>query len=330
MSKKSHLPDNADNVETKRSATAVHSVTFKVPLHDDISASKLEDGARYLVEDLEESTLEHIALDDSSGHNEKPLERGLGKTNNQDESAWARKISSGHKSALKRPLSKQLSNSSDLSSSSTTTFSVPRRKISVTDPPSMKELSPRLRKTYSHSSLQVNASLNRGKARSTEMINIAPTHSSGNVLNDPFAPSLRKISSESIHRVASPLFYRRKLSHHHPPSLSTPPRPIRKISCPSKMQLRVNQEEVIPLQLSRDTSGSTSRAPATMATDLPKVGVSNEQAPHMDDGKLMGSVSPLGLHVDGMDCTLQEKVNNFLRSLERSDDDQEPEERTSQ
>lgn len=98
-------------------------------------------------------------------------------------------------------------------------------------------------------------------------------------------------------------------------------------------QLRVNQEEVIPLQLSRDNNGSTSRASATMATDLPKLGVSHglEQAPHVDDVKCpMGSISPLGLHVDGMDCTLQEKVNNFLRSLERSDDDHdEPEQRTS-
>lgn len=262
----------------------------------------------------------------------------MGKTNNQEESAvWTRKISPGRKTPLKRPLAKQPSNSSDHSSSSKTTISVPRRKISVTDPPSTKELSPRLRKTYSHSSLQVNvnASLNGGaKARSTEMINIASTHSSGNDLHDPSTPLLRKISSESINRVASPLFYRRKLSQHHPPFLSSPARPIRKISAPSKMQhpLRVDQEEVIPLQLSRDNNASASRAPATMATDLPKLSMSHEieQGPQFDDGKCpMGSVSPLGLHVDGMDCTLQEKVNNFLRSLERSDDAHGPEERTS-
>lgn len=63
LSKKSHFPDDTDNIETKRSSTTVHSVTFKVPLHDEILASKLEDGARSLVEDLEESTLEHIALE---------------------------------------------------------------------------------------------------------------------------------------------------------------------------------------------------------------------------------------------------------------------------
>lgn len=63
ISKKSYFPDKADNIETKRSATTVHSVTFKVPLHDEISASKLEDGARSLAEDIEESTLEYIALE---------------------------------------------------------------------------------------------------------------------------------------------------------------------------------------------------------------------------------------------------------------------------
>ena len=191
----------------------------------------------------------------------------------------------------------------------------------------MKELSPRLRKTYSQSSLQVNnhASLNLVKARSTEMINIAPTNPSGSV-------PLRKLSSEPINHVASPLFYRRKLSHHLPHSLSSPPRPIRKISCPSKMQhqLRVHQEEVIPLQLSRDNAGSTSRALETMATDLPKLSVSHgvEKGPQLDDGKCpSGCVSPLGLHVEGVDCTLQEKVNNFLRSLERTA--HEPTEETS-
>lgn len=268
---------------------------------------------------------------DSSSENKS--ERHLGKTSNQQaDSAWTRKISPGNKTPLKRTLTKQLSNVSEQSSSSTTTVSVPRRKISVTDPPLMKELSPRLRKTYSHSSLQVgpaNSTLNRTKARSSETIlNIASTHSSGNGLNEPFTPSLRKTSVESINRVASPLFLRRtsKLSAHHPPSLSTPPRPRRKISAPSKMQLyRVQQEEVIPLQLSRDNNGSTSRPATTMVTDLPKLGVSHgiehAQGLHFD-----GNVSPLGLHVDSTDCTLQEKVNNFLRSLERSEDSHESEE----
>lgn len=216
-------------------------------------------------------------------------------------------------------------------------MSVHRRKISVTDPLSTKELSPRLRKTYSQSSLQVgsNSTLNRAKARSTEMLNIPSAYPGGNALNDPFMPPLRKISGEPINRVASPLFARRKMSHYHPSSLSSPPKPIRKISCPSTMQhfvRSVHQEEVIPLQLSRDNTGSTSRVAVTMTTDLPKLGVSHgiEQAPHFDDDKCpKGNVSPLGLHVDGMDCTLQEKVNNFLRSLERSDDTQEPEEKTS-
>lgn len=194
----------------------------------------------------------------------------------------------------------------------------------------MKELSPRLRKTYSQSSLQVNsqAPLNRSKARSTEMINIVPANPGGNV-------PLRKLSGESINRVASPLFHRRKLSQHHPQSLSSsPPRPIRKISCPSKMQhqLRVYQEEVIPLQLSRDNTESTSRALATMGTDLPKLSVSHgvEKGPQINEGKCpSGCVSLLGLNAESMDCTLQEKVNNFLRSLESTDVAHEPTEETS-
>ena len=187
----------------------------------------------------------------------------------------------------------------------------------------MKELSPRLRKTYSQSSLQVNShtSLNLAKARSIEMLNIVLENPVGNV------PS-RKLSSESINLAVSPLFYRRKLSQHHPQSLSSSsPRPIRKISCPSKMQhqLRVHQEEVIPLQLSRDNTGSTSRALATMGNDLPKLSVSHgvEKGPQFDEGCLSE------LHVEGMDCTLQEKVNNFLRSLEKTDVPHEPTEETS-
>ena len=256
---------------------------------------------------------------ESSSFSENPPEK---KTNNQDESAWTRKLSSGTKATLKRPLTKQPSNSSEHSSSSAT-LSVPRRKISVTDPPTMKELSPRLRKTYSQSSLQVNShtSLNLAKARSTEMLNIVPANPGGNV-------PLRKLSSESNNLAVSPLFYRRKLSQHHPQSLSSsPPRPIRKISCPPKMQhqLRVHQEEVIPLQLSRDNTGSTSRPLATMGTDLPKLSVSPgvEKGPQFDEG------SHSGLHVEGMDCTLQEKVNNFLRSLEKTDVPHEPTEETS-
>ena len=190
----------------------------------------------------------------------------------------------------------------------------------------MKELSPRLRKTYSQSFLQVDshASLNLAKAKSTEMINIVPGNPGGNV-------PLRKLSSESPNLVASPLFYRRKLSQHHPQSLSSsPPRPVRKISCPPKMQhqLNVHQEEVIPLQLSRDNTGSTLRPLATMGTDLPKLSVSHgvEKGPQIDEDK---SISPLGRHVEGMDCTLQEKVNNFLRSLEKTDVTYEPTETSS-
>lgn len=193
----------------------------------------------------------------------------------------------------------------------------------------MKELSPRLRKTSSQISLQVNShtSLNLAKARSTEMINIVPANPGGNV-------PLRKLSSESTNPVASPLFYRRKLSQHHPQSLSSsPPRPIRKISCPPKMQhqLKVHQEEVIPLQLSRDNTGSTSRTLATMGTDLPKLIVSHGvEKGHQFEGKCpSGCESHSGLYVEGMDCTLQEKVNNFLRSLEKTDVPHEPTEETS-
>lgn len=249
----------------------------------------------------------------------------MGKTNIQKEGAWTRKVSA----APKRPLAKQSSNSSDHSSSSTTALSVPRRKISVTDPPSTKELSPRMRRTPSQNSLQVSASttLNRSKTRSTEMINIASTHQNGSsALNDPLSPSLRKVSADSMSHVGSPLFIRRKISHHHTPRQSSPLRVVRKISCPPQIQHLpiVHQEEVIPLQLSHDNSGITSRLTATTATDLPKLDVSHgvEQGSPFD-----GNVSPLGLHVDGLDCTLQEKVNNFLRSLERNDDTYEHEDK---
>lgn len=63
--KKSHFPDNENySGETKRPATTIHSVTFNLP--DQILGRKPEDGARGLVEDLEESTLEHIALEGKS------------------------------------------------------------------------------------------------------------------------------------------------------------------------------------------------------------------------------------------------------------------------
>lgn len=191
----------------------------------------------------------------------------------------------------------------------------------------MKELSPRLRKTSSQSSLQVNSNASIAKARSTEMLNIASSNPGGSV------PS-RKISSESINHVASPLFHRRKLSQHHPQSLSSPPRPIRKISCPPKMQheLRVHQEEIVPLQLSRDNTGSTSRGLPTMGTDLPKLSVTQgvEKGSQFDEGKCRsGCVSPLGLHAEAIDCNLQDKVNNFLRSLERTDVAHEPTEEIS-
>jgi len=94
-------------------------------------------------------------------------------------------------------------------------------------------------------------------------------------------------------------------------------------------QLNVHQEEVIPLQLSRDNSGSASRVHATKATDLPKLTVSHgvEKGHQIDEDKC---IMPLGLHVEGTDCTLQEKVNNFLRSLEKTDAvTHEPTEETS-
>lgn len=252
----------------------------------------------------------------------------MGKTNSQSEAnAWTRKVSS----ALKRPLIKQLSSSSEHSSSSTNGLSAPRRKISVTDPPPTKELSPRLRKSSSQNSLllSANATSNRAKTRSAEMINAASTHHGGSALNDSLSPSLRKVSAESVNRVASPLFLRRKLSHHHAPRQSSPPRMVRKISCPPQVQHlpSVHQEEVIPLQLSRDNSGNASRAGITMTTDLPKLDMSRG----IESGSpFEGNVSPLGLHDGGMDCTLQEKVNNFLRSLDRSDDTHEHKEKASE
>lgn len=64
LPRKSHFPDNMrDSTETKRSAT-LHTVTSKVTLHDENSGSQFADGAgKSLLEDLEDSTLEHIALE---------------------------------------------------------------------------------------------------------------------------------------------------------------------------------------------------------------------------------------------------------------------------
>lgn len=61
LSRKSHFPDKAGNIETKTSTA--HSVCFKVPLHDEIVASKLEDGTKGMVEGLEDANLEHIPLE---------------------------------------------------------------------------------------------------------------------------------------------------------------------------------------------------------------------------------------------------------------------------
>ena len=69
-----------------------------------------------------------------------------------------------------------------------------------------------------------------------------------------------------------------------------------------------------------------------MGTDLPKLSVSHgvEKEHQFDEGEYPpGCVSHSGLCVEGMDCTLQEKVNNFLRSLERPDAPHEPTEETS-
>lgn len=255
-------------------------------------------------------------------------QKGLaGTTSSQTKGTRTRKVSS----ALKRPITAQLSNSSDHSSSSTSTLSVPRRKISVTETPQTRELitSHRFRKTSSQSSLQLSpkTSVNRS-SRSAEMINLATTHPDGSSsLNEPFSPSLRKLSAESMNHATSPLFIRRKISQSQPARRSPSPR-SRKISCPSQIQHlpRVHQEEIIPLQLSRDSSGTTSRTAVARTTDLPKLDVSRvtEQEPSFE-----GNVSPLGLHVDRMECTLQEKVNNFLRSLENVDDSHAKEEKTS-
>ena len=246
--------------------------------------------------------------------------RSSRKMEKEPEMAWTRKLSS----AQKRPLSKHLSNSSDNSSSSTTAASGPRRKISVADPPTVSvELSPQLRRTSSQSSLQINANtaFNRGKTQSAEMINDTSTyHNTRNAINDPFPPRLRKVSAQSMNHVASPLFFRRKISQQHATRSSSPSRGARKISCLPNLQHTpiVQREEIIPLQLSRDSDVTSSRVTVTMTTDLPKL-----EMPHRIEQTspgCEGNVSPLGLHVSGMDCTLQEKVNNFLRSLERNDD----------
>ena len=65
LARNSHFPDNARDInsETKRSAT-LHPVTSKVPLRDENSGGQPVDATgRSLFEDLEDSALEHIALE---------------------------------------------------------------------------------------------------------------------------------------------------------------------------------------------------------------------------------------------------------------------------
>lgn len=222
------------------------------------------------------------------------------------QAAWTRK----EPSTLKRPISKQLSSSMEHLSTSSSSLSVPCRKISITEPLPTGELSvsPGLRKTLSVSSLQLSAN------------NISGT------LNSASPPPLRKVSQGCTRRQqqASPLFIRRTLSASNQSRKATSPNLTRKIYTTSQVQHlpRVQQEETRPSQPSRDHSGSASLPVVDMPTELPKLDM-----PHgLDPGlSFDGNVSPIDTRVEVVDCTLQEKVNNFLRSLEKSEQTEENE-----
>ena len=238
---------------------------------------------------------------DTKNINQK-LQKGLVSNGFPKQTAWTRKPST-----LKRPISKQLSSSVEHLSSS---LSVPCRKISVTDPLPTGELSlsPGLRKKISVSCLQLN------------------TDNKSGTLNYASPPLLRKVSQESTRQQqqASPLFIRRTLSASNPPRKTTSPNSNRKIFTTSQVQHlpKVQQEQKRPSQSSRDHSGSTSIPVVAMPNELPKLEIPRGLDPGLS---FDGNVSPIDPGVDDVDCTLQEKVNNFLRSLQKGEQTEENE-----
>jgi len=282
----------------------MQAVTFDLRREHSSSVSKSDDEIPgSVVEEVED--VENILFEDTKNINQK-IQKGLVSNGFPKQTAWTRK----QPSTLKRPISKQLSSSAEHLSTSPSSLSVPCRKISVTDPLPTGELSlsPGLRKKISVSCLQLNTD------------NISGT------LNYASPPLLRKVSQESTRQQqqASPLFIRRTLSASNPPRKTTSPNSKRKIFTTSQVQHlpKVQQEQKRPSQSSRDHSGSASLPVVDMPKELPKLEIPRGLDPGLS---FDGNVSPIDPGVDDVDCTLQEKVNNFLRSLQKGEQTEENE-----
>lgn len=295
--KVAHLTEH-ENSGTRRRATTMQAVTFDLRREHLSSVSKSDDEIPgSVVEEVED--VENILFEDTKNINQK-IQKGLVSNGLPKQTAWTRK----QPSTLKRPISKQLSSSVEYLSTSSSSLSVPCRKISVTDPLPTGELSlsPGLRKKISVSCLQLNAD------------NISGT------VNYASPPLLRKVSQESTRQQqqASPLFIRRTLSASNPPRKTTSPNSKRKIFTTSQVQHlpKVQQEQKRPSQSSRDHSV------VDMPNELPKLEIPRGLDPGLS---FDGNVSPIHPGVDDVDCTLQEKVNNFLRSLQKGEQTEENE-----
>lgn len=294
--KVAHLTEH-ENSGTRRRATTMQAVTFDLRREHLSSVSKSDDETPgSVVEEVED--VENILFEDTKNINQK-IQKGLVSNGLPKQTAWTRK----QPSTLKRPISKQLSSSVEYLSTSSSSLSVPCRKISVTDPLPTGELSlsPGLRKKISVSCLQLNTD------------NISGT------LNYASPPLVRKVSQESTRQQqqASPLFIRRTLSASNPPR-KTSPNSKRKIFTTSQVQHlpKVQQEQKRPSQSSRDHSV------VDMPNELPKLEIPRGLDPGLS---FDGNVSPIDPGVDDVDCTLQEKVNNFLRSLQKGEQTEENE-----
>ena len=208
----------------------------------------------------------------------------------------------------------------------------PRRAISVADLPSWGETrSPRIRKTSvlaGEFHLSPDTALMRYNSRSSEMLDFPLTHHTGNPLKNSLSPFLgRKSPRNSTSRSSESgiILTSQKYHHNHQPVFAPSPRLVRKTSCPPKLSLQsTRQEEFIPLHVNRNTHVNSSKHVA-IGTDLPKLN-SSHSALHGHSPDDSEDEAPNTALSRLQDCTLQEKVNNFLRSLEReqvAQDDQE-------
>lgn len=322
LSKKMHAPEK-ENSGAKRTTTSIHTVDVRRLRSEDLSpASKFGDEIpNSTVEEFED--VENILFEDDSNPSQNIL-KSLEVNSSHKHAAWTTKVSSD----LKRPITKQLSSSSEHLSSSPSSLSGSRRKISVTDPPPTGKLSvsPGLRKTPSLNSLQLNTNptSNRSKELSGETPIQASTNPSISVTLNSSSQPVRKVSPKPMRKhQGSPLFVRRKLSPGNSTGKLTSPRLVRKISCPPQIEhLPIVHKDTRASQPSRDNNGPTALSVDNIPTELPKLRISRG----IELGvSFNGNVSPVDPNEDVMDCTLHERVNIFLRSLEKNDETQENE-----